>query len=141
MHTSHPLAARTADYAFHAAMLMAPMSDAIVTDRTRRAAPTPEQVILWHHLRIHFRVVRALVAKERHAAGSGGRLEDAVGSAKLAVVSVVRSRDALRSLGAPFDPAACAELIALLDDIERGLDEGFPDARRFVRLGLDVPVA
>ena len=34
-----------------------------------------------------------------------------------------------------------AELVSVLDTLERGIDERVPDARSFVRLGLDVPVA
>ena len=98
-------------------------------------------MILWYHLRLYFRIVRALVARERHAAGTGGRLEDALGSAKLALVSIARSRRALRSLGPPFDPSHTAVLIAALDAIERTVDDRLPDARAFVRVGLDVPAA
>jgi hypothetical protein len=32
-------------------------------------------------------------------------------------------------------------LLGLLDAIEGGIDERFPDARGFVRVGLDVPAA
>ena len=77
---------------------------------------------------LHARV-SALVARDR-GASSGGRTEDAIGSAKLALMSVVRSGDALRSMGAPFEAAARAALIATLDDIERGLDDR-----------LDIPVS
>jgi hypothetical protein len=139
--TSDPLAAMTWDYSVGAAILMLPVSRRLVDTSPEPGGPAPEAVILWYHLRLYFRIVRALVARERHAAGTGGRLEDAIGSAKLALVSIARSRQALRSLGPPFDPAHTAVLIDLLDLVERTVDDRFPDARTFVRLGLDVPVA
>ncbi len=63
-----------------------------------------------------------------------------MGSAKLALVSIERSRAALRALRTDANATDVAGLVALLDAIERGLDERFPGARSFVRLGLDVPV-
>lgn len=139
LHTSDVLASMTWNYAVCAAVLMMPAAQDAVEKAPEPTGPTPEQVILWYHLRLYFRIVRALVAKERHDAGTGGRLEDANGCAKLALVSIARSREALRSLGPPFDPRRTATLIASLGEIERTVDDRFPDARAFIRIGLDVP--
>jgi hypothetical protein len=87
------------------------------------------------------RVFRALVSRDRANAGSGRTLEDADGSAKVALVRVQRSRDALESLRNIANERRVAELISALDTIERGIDEQFPAARSFVRVGLDVPVS
>jgi len=87
------------------------------------------------------RVFRALVSKDRASAGSCRSMEDADGSAKLALVGVQRSRDALESLRNIANEPRIAELISALDTIERGIDERFPAARSFVRIGLDVPVS
>jgi hypothetical protein len=141
LHTSDPLASMVWDYSVRAAILMLPVAQRVIDAAPEAGGPTAEQVILWYHLRLYFRIVRALVAKERYAAGTGGRLEDANGSAKLALASIARSRKALHSLGPPFDAAHTAALIALLDEIEHTMDDRFPDARAFVRIGLDVPVA
>jgi hypothetical protein len=140
LQTSDPLAGVAWDYAVGVALLMAAATDRIVTARPRHPTPAAENVVLWYHLRIYFRLVRALVAKERSAAGLGGRVEDAIGSAKLVLVSAARSRDALRTLAERFDPAEISRLISLLDAIERGIDTRLPAARRFVRLGLDLPI-
>jgi hypothetical protein len=140
LHTSDPLAGIALKYAIGVAVLMAAIADQVVTAPPQHPTPAAENVVLWYHLRIYFRLVRALVAKERSTMESGGRLEDAVGSAKLVLVSVERSRDAWRTLEARVDRADTSRLIALLDDIERGIDDRLPAARRFVRLGLDVPI-
>lgn len=136
--TKDPLAEAAWDYAVRAAILLMPMSAELIAAPPDPSGPQPEQVVFWYHLRIYMRVFRALVAKER--AASNGRMEDAIGSAKLALVSVARSRDALRRMDQRFDAGEQAGLIAMLDELERGIDEQFPEARAFVRLGLDVPV-
>jgi hypothetical protein len=141
LHTSDPLASLAWDYSVGAAILMLPVARRLMDAAPDPARPTPEHVIAWYHLRLYFRIVRALVAKERHAAGTGGRLDDAMGSAKLALASIARSRDALRSLGPPVDASHAAVLVAALDEIERTVDDRFPEARAVVRFGLDVPVA
>ena len=68
-------------------------------------------------------------------------MEEATGSAKLALVSMERSRRALQSMGSGANNAKISVLMALLDVLERGLDERFPSARSFLRIGLDCPAA
>ena len=133
--TSDLLAEGAWEYAVQAAVLLMPVARELASAPPDPDAPKPEQVVLWYHLRIYMRLFRALVAKDRN------RIEDAIGSAKLSLVSIARSRDALRSMGASYDAADLEALITMLDDLERGLDKRFPDARAFVRLGLDVPVS
>ncbi len=140
LHTSDPLAGIAFEYAVGAAVLMAPVAGKVVASPPQHPTPAAENVVLWYHLRIYFRLVRALVAKERSTLGPDGRLEDAIGSAKLVLVSVERSRDAWRTLEARFSPVDVSGLIALLDAVERGIDDRLPEARCFVRLGLDVPI-
>jgi hypothetical protein len=54
-------------------------------------------------------------------------------------VAVARSRRALLQLQTGAAARTVAPLLACLDTIERGIDERFPSARAFVRVGLDVP--
>ena len=100
--------------------------------------PRPEEVLLWYHVRIYMRLVRALVAKEGKGPG-GIRLDDALGSAKLVLVAVQKSRAAIQRLQQQGGDDM-RELMPMLDALERGIDERFPGARSFVRFGLDVPV-
>jgi hypothetical protein len=138
--TSDPLAGVAYEYAVRIAVATAPVARAIAAMRPEPCAPDPERVVLWYHVRIYLRVCRALVAKERTAAGGMDRAEDALGSAKLALVSIQKSRVALQAMRDAETAEEIAELTALLDALERGLDDRFPNARSFVRFGLDVPV-
>ena len=66
-------------------------------------------------------------------------MEDALGSAKLVLVAVQKSRAAVEALQRG-EADEVGELVPLLDALERGIDERFPGARSFVRFGLDVLV-
>jgi hypothetical protein len=138
--TSDPLAAVAWDYAEATACLMMPsaLEMSRARPRVRPAGPTAEEIVLWYHLRIYMRTFRALVAQE---SACGQRTEDATGSAKLVLVAVERSRHALRALRTVESAEELDRLLSMLDEIERGLDERFPHARAFVRLGIDQPVA
>jgi hypothetical protein len=139
--TSDTLASLALEYAAQVATALI-ASSAVIANTTRRpGSPEPQEVIVWYQLRIYMRLFRALVSKDRAIAGSGGSMEDAVGSAKTALVGVQRSRDALVSLRTIANERKIAELICALDTIERGIDDRFPGAKSFVRVGLDVPAS
>lgn len=95
--------------------------------------------MLWYHVRIYLRLVRALVARERRAPG-GNRMEDANGSAKLVLVAIQKSRAAIERMQANEPAEDFTGLTSALVTLERGIKERFPDARTYVRVGLDVPV-
>jgi hypothetical protein len=107
----------------------------------QRPLPPPEEVVLWHHLRIYLKLVRALIAAERVRAGATDAGEDANGCAKLTLVSVQKSRQALLQIRRRSSPDQAGSLLALLDSIERSIDQRFPRARAFIRVGIDVPAA
>jgi hypothetical protein len=139
--TSDALALLTWDYAEDVATALLPAPPPATNAGRRPASPDPEEVVAWYHVRIYMRVFRALVSRDRASAESNRNMEDAVGSAKVALVGVQRSRDALQSLRNIANERKIAELISMLDTIECGIDERFPAARSFVRVGLDVPVS
>src|SRR5207247_6121550 len=126
--------------AVRAAMHLGPAAIAAASAGRHPTGPEPIEIVVWYHLRIYMRVFRALVGRERQSGPSAATVEEVIGSAKLAIVSVQRSRAALQALRTDASAGDIAPLIALLDAIERGLDERFPTARSYVRLGLDVPV-
>jgi hypothetical protein len=140
MQTSDRLAAIACDYAVHVAMAFAPIAPLVANAPVRPGGPEPEEVLLWYHVRIYLRTVRALVAREGRAPG-GDRTEDAIGSAKLVLVAVRRSRAAAEALQAREPADDFTELLSMLDALERGLDERFPEARAYLRVGLDVLTA
>jgi hypothetical protein len=140
METSDRLAAIACDYAAHVAMGFAPIALLVANAPVRPGGPEPEEVLLWYHVRIYLRTVRALVAREGRAPG-GDRTEDAIGSAKLVLVAVRKSRAAVEALQAREPADDFTDLLSLLDALEHGLDERFPGARAYLRIGLDVLVA
>jgi hypothetical protein len=138
METSDALAGVALEYAVRIATGLRPIASLMANRRPTPGNPRPEEVLLWYHVRIYMRVVRALVAA--NGKGPGGiRLEDALGSAKLVLVGVQRSRAALQCLQRQTGDDLPEEM-SMLDTLERGIDERFPGARSFVRVGLDVPV-
>jgi hypothetical protein len=139
MHTSDPLAGVALDYAVRIAAGLRPFASLSLNGPPTPGSPRPEEVLLWYHVRIYLRLVRALVAKEGKGPG-GIRMDDALGSAKLVHVAVRKSRAALELLKHRDAADELTELISLLDTLERGIDERFPGARSFIRFGLDVPV-
>jgi hypothetical protein len=140
MQTSDPLAGIALDYALRVALGLRSVASVIADAPPAQAArhPQPEQVLLWYHARIYLRLVRALVAREGKTSG-GVRMEDALGSAKLVLVAVQKSRAAVECLQRR-DGHESGDLLTMLDTLERGIDERFPGARSFVRFGLDVPI-
>ncbi len=139
--TDDPLAGVAWEYAMEAAAALAPFAQSIAAESPTAGGPTPWEVLLWYHLRIYMKLFRALVARDRSEAGLGIRPDETVGCAKLALSSIHRSRAALRALGDAFEAARREQLEALLDALERGIDERFPAARTFIRIGIDVPAA
>ena len=133
-----PLLGIALEYAIRAGLLLAAHRDRSAPTRSRR--PTPLEVVEWHHVRIYIKLARALVGHALTNKGTLDRREDARGCAKLTRVSVARSREALQQL-----PIASSDdvktMVTLLDALESGIDERFPDAHAYLRIGLDVPVA
>ena len=130
LETTDPLASVAWDYAVGAAFLFTAGSMAHLGRGRRGAKPAPEDVVLWHHLRIYMKLVRALVSRS---------VDDANGCAKLVLVSLQQSRTALMEVRAAGQQSA-DPLIAALEDLERGVEQRFPLARSYVRAGLDCPV-
>lgn len=140
LETSDPLASVAWEYAVGVAVALTATGREVATTQPRPSGPEPEDVVAWYHLRIYLSVLRALISRE-NPPGFTYRMEEATGSAKLALVSMERSRRALQSMGSGANDVEISGLMALLDVLERGLDERFPSARSFLRIGLDCPAA
>jgi hypothetical protein len=138
--TADPLASVAWEYAVDAAFFLLPQTNEILSRRPQPSGPSAGDVVLWYHLRIYMRVVRALVSRDR-ACGADRLVEDANGCAKLVLVSVERSRAALLSMRSAENGGKIDLLVARLDELEHGIAERFPQARGFVRVGLDCPAA
>jgi len=139
--TTHTLANLAMEYAIRAAQFLTTAAAPEPATDPVPGSPPPYEVVQWFHVRIYLKITRALVAQRNTEQGRLDRREDANGCARLTLVAVERSRAALLALAAPAGEVGIHSLIALLDGIEQSIDEQFPEARRYVRLGLDVPVA
>jgi hypothetical protein len=126
-------------YATDASRFLMTISTSGAGRNAPHADPSPYEVVLWFHVRIYMKLVRALVGKELTSNGTLERREDAIGCAKLTLVSIERSRNALLELDDQTGDRRITQLLVLLNAIEGGMEERFPDARSFIRVGLDVP--
>ena len=140
LHTADPLAGAALEYARQISIGFAPIAELVANAPIRRSGPAPEEVLLWYHVRIYFRLVRALVAREGRGPGRN-HTEDANGSAKLVLIAIQKSRAAIDQMQAHEPADDFTDLMSRLITLERGIEERFPDARTYVRIGLDVPVA
>jgi hypothetical protein len=140
--TEDPLAERALDYAARAEILLLPVVLQLASRRSSPspAGPSPAEVVIWYHLRIYMKIFRALVSAASHCS-AGARNDDALGCAKLAMVSIDRSRSALQMLGQAAGANETGPLVAILNELDQGMQQRFPDARAFMRPGLDCPVA
>jgi hypothetical protein len=139
--TSDPLAELAWEYAERIAVLMTPVALqwAMESRSPSPGGPTAAETLLWYQLRIYMKVFRALVARETHAGGA--QSEEARGCAKLALVSIDRSLDALTSLRGAFAPADLRDLQEMLMRLRDGMESRIPRARAYVRIGIDEPAA
>jgi hypothetical protein len=137
--TSDPLVSTAWEYAIRVAVFMLPVAGARTVLEPRPAGPSPEDIVLWCHLRIYMSVFQALVSTERRLRSGPGE-DDALGCAKRTIVMAARSRRALHAMRTEDRATELDALVSLLDELEQAIDERFPGARSFVRFGLDLPV-
>jgi len=137
---SDPLTDLAIDYAAGVALMMGGVVPKRPPPRDDSPRPTPLEVLLWYQRQIVIRVQRAITSAKQAAAGQADRVQDAHGCAKVALIGIGRSRQALREIAPWADDRTIAELMRLLETLEAGLDQRFPSARSFIRPGLDVPV-
>jgi hypothetical protein len=99
---------------------------------------TPLNVVWWLHMTIAYKTFRALVSQHMAAHGELGLTSDANASAKLVLTAIDRSRVALEELQALH---AGDDRLASLGDylgmMAVAVEKRFPEARGFVRAGLD----
>jgi hypothetical protein len=137
--TYDPLAVSAWEYAVAVALAYGPQSLAAPDGPPAPGEPSPEEILLWYHLRIYMRIFRAIAAV-RHTGLCSDNADEALGSAKLALYSIRRSQLALRKLGLSPEEADAESLSAKLAAIECGVRERFPKADAYIRIGLDAPI-
>jgi hypothetical protein len=102
----------------------------------RETGPTPFEIVAWHHTLIASKVFRALFSAAL-GADDPSPASDALASAKVALIGIDRSLDALTVLPLDGDDPRLPFLRALLVRLRRDLERRFPTARAFVRPGFD----
>jgi hypothetical protein len=105
--------------------------------RPRATGPTPLEVLAWFHTLIAAKVCRALTSGAAAARGVEMRADDSLVSAKVALVGIDRSLEALDALAAGSDDPRHELLQALLRCLCSDVEARFPGARSIIRAGLD----
>lgn len=99
--------------------------------------PTPFEVFAWYHALIAAKIYRALASRAAAIRGESSGDADARASAKVALIGVDRSRAAIQEMQQEDDDVRLDEMAAHLRRLARELEARFPDARSFVRPGLE----
>ena len=101
------------------------------------------EVVRWYQYQIPVKLARAVASREQAGVAADDPCCDADGSAKVALIAMDRSLGSwgvLRKaflLSEPHDSAL--DLLLTLDRLRRFTQQSFPNARSFVRPGLDDP--
>jgi hypothetical protein len=104
--------------------------------------PTPFETFLYYHFTIAVKASRA-IASEREADSTGreSARQDALCSAKVALIAIDRSSEALQVMALDDPDPGLGDLRRHLGGMRSELDRRFQGARAFVRRGLDDGVA
>jgi hypothetical protein len=132
----HPLEFLARHYALQTAQFLASLDTPVGGEWP---SGSPLDVVASYHFLIAVKTYRALVS---HFASeeTPELLPDALGCAKLILVCIDRSLEAWRSIAAREDDARVGGLIELLEALKTGVEMRFPEARGFIRRGLDEPL-
>jgi hypothetical protein len=98
------------------------------------------ELVAWYHTLIPAKTYRALISEYESSPDTPELLDDALGCAKLVLVSIDRSIAAWQTIAATDGDGRIGGMIELLDTLRTGVELRFPGARAFQRPGLD-PVA
>jgi hypothetical protein len=103
----------------------------------RPSGPTPFEVFAWFHTLVPVKIYRSLVCAAGAARGDADKKQDSLISAKVALIGIDRSLDALAAMAAEDDDARLELLQGQLRRVCRELEGRFPEARAYLRVGLD----
>jgi hypothetical protein len=104
----------------------------------RPTGPTPFEIFAWYHALLAAKVYRSLFSSTQAAFGDSAFQEDALASAKVALIGLDRSLDALTVMALDGADPRLPTMETLLRRLRQGLEQRFPGARSFVRAGLDT---
>jgi hypothetical protein len=104
----------------------------------REHGPTPLDVFLFYHVLIAVKIYRAISSSLEAERTGGARARwDADVSAKVALIGIDRSDEALQVMALDDDDARIPHMRKHLSRLKREVEARFPAARTLVRPGLD----
>jgi hypothetical protein len=107
----------------------------------RPFGPTPFEIFLYDHVLIASKIYRAIASSlEAARTGAESARWDADVSAKVALICIARSRDALQVMALDDPDARLEHMRKHLARLQREIEGRFPAARTLVRPGLDDPL-
>jgi hypothetical protein len=133
--TGHPLEWLARHYAVEANAFLS----ALGTGPVSPAVESPLGVISWFQILIAAKIYRACISHCQAADDMPALRDDAHGAAKVALIGIERSMEAFNELGRSRDDPRIGALLEILAALRIGVDLKFPDAREFIRPGLDTP--
>lgn len=97
------------------------------------------EVIRWYQHFIYVKLIRAIRGKEDESEDGDCYAKDSDGSAKLVLIALDRSIAAWNEVlqAFPSQNTSSTDPIIHLNQMRRGIEELFPDARAFIRPGFD----
>jgi hypothetical protein len=132
----HPLELLARHYAVQAGSFL-DSTGLEIPEQPPGAQATPLMVIAWYHVLIAAKTYRALVSACDSSRDPSALRGDASGSAKVALLGIDRSSAAFRELAERDADARIDGLLELLETLRTAIETRFPEARAFVRPGLD----
>jgi hypothetical protein len=130
----HPLEYLARHYGMQAAEFLRPLRTG-VDGRIPRGSPL--EAVAWDHFLIAAEIYRALVSHHGAAVQAPELLNDALGSAQIALIAIDRSLAGWHTIASTDENARISGLIELLEALRTGVELRFPDVRTFQRPGLD----
>jgi hypothetical protein len=104
----------------------------------RDQGPTPFEVFLFYHVLIAIKIYRAISSAHEAARTASAQARwDADASAKVALIGIDRSNDALQVMTLDDEDPRIEHMRRHLFRLRREVDRRFPAARTLVRPGLD----
>lgn len=105
--------------------------------RWRPTGPTAIEVVAWFQTLIAVKIYRALYCSAEAARGDAEKEPDSIASAKVALIGIDRSLESLTTIATTDDDPRLELLQGHLRRLKREVEGRFPEARAFVREGLD----
>jgi hypothetical protein len=133
----HPLEYLARHYSIQASAFLSPLR----CGPEGRLPAGSLELVGWYHTLIPAKTYRALISEHESSRDAPELLDDALGCARLVLVSIDRSIAAWHTIAATDGDGRIGAMIELLETLRTAVDLRFPGARAFQRPGLDQPLS